>query len=100
MNQQRAQVGVPALGDAKHAHTPAGTAVARHQTQPCGELASGLEGGRIAHRGDRGRRAQHPNTRNRPDPPAGGILPVPHPQPFLDRCDLGVELGHSRPLFP
>ena len=89
----------PALRDAQHAHPPARAGVAGYQTQPGGELASAPERGRIAHRGDRGGRRQHPDTRNRRDPPAGGILSVPHRDPPLDGVHFGVERGHSRPLL-
>ena len=99
VDQQGAQIAVPTLGDAEHAHPPAGADVPGHQSQPSGELPSGLERARIAHRGNRRGRAQHPDAWDRRDPPTGGIVLVPQREPPLHLADLFVEPDHARPLL-
>ena len=72
---------------------------ARHETEPGSKLAAGPEGGRIAHRGHHGRRAQHPDAGDLCDLLAGGIAAMPQLDPPLDHADLLVELGDARPLL-
>ena len=64
VHEQGSQVGVTALADAQLTHSPASAALARHHTDPGGELAGILEARRRAHARHRGGGGEHTDTRD------------------------------------
>ena len=63
MDEEHAEIPIPALGDAEQGRFPSRGMLTGHEPEPGGELATILAGGRIPDGRDQGCRRQGTNTR-------------------------------------
>ncbi|TCM75888.1 hypothetical protein EV216_13616 [Rhodovulum steppense] len=79
-------------GDAEQPWFAAGGGLARHQAQPCGEVAALAEGCRVSDRGHESGRVQCPDAGNAGQPP-GPVVAARHGGELgVERCNPAVQL--------
>ena len=90
---------VALLADAQLADVSAGSGLARHQADPCGELSTILECCGRTHAGDDRSRSEKTNAGNLGDSLAGRYFPHLLREPLLDQANVGLQLLNSPELL-
>jgi hypothetical protein len=96
VHQQRSQVSIATLADAKLPYPSNGTGLARDQSDPCGKLASVFERRRRSHAGEDGSRREKANAGDFGDSLAGRYSPHLLRETSLDEANVGsssISLG-------
>ncbi len=99
MHEQPAQIAVAAFADAKQSRLAAAGTLARHQSDPGGELAAVVERARIANARNERARGQRADARDFRETATGGVVAMPAADVAFKRQDATIDLADTLKLL-